>query len=149
MELGELAELGARLVDEVERAVVGKREQLELILRDWAGISQDLRQERASRVLTAGLDDDFDARQLEPGFRNQVGRFLWHVLGDPDEVEAGTRVAVDRRVDISGRRAGKARQPGHDLIAALFGQVGRPDLHDERRNVRYQAKAVSIVDEAT
>jgi len=32
MELHELAELGARLVDEVERAVVGKREQLELIL---------------------------------------------------------------------------------------------------------------------
>ena len=32
MELRELAELGARLVDEVERAVVGKREQLELIL---------------------------------------------------------------------------------------------------------------------
>ena len=32
MELRELAELGSRLVDEVERAVVGKREQLELIL---------------------------------------------------------------------------------------------------------------------
>ena len=32
MELRELAELGARLVDEVERAVVGKREQLELVL---------------------------------------------------------------------------------------------------------------------
>ena len=32
MELRELAELGSRLVDEVERAVVGKREQLELVL---------------------------------------------------------------------------------------------------------------------
>ena len=32
MELRELAELGGRLVDEVERAVVGKREQLELVL---------------------------------------------------------------------------------------------------------------------
>ena len=32
MELRELAELGARLVDEVERAVVGKREALELVL---------------------------------------------------------------------------------------------------------------------
>ena len=32
MELRELAELGNRLVDEVERAVVGKREQLELVL---------------------------------------------------------------------------------------------------------------------
>jgi MoxR-like ATPase len=32
MELAELAELGGRLVDEVERAVVGKREQLELVL---------------------------------------------------------------------------------------------------------------------
>jgi len=32
MELRELAELGRRLVDEVERAVVGKREQLELVL---------------------------------------------------------------------------------------------------------------------
>ena len=32
MELRELAELGSRLLDEVERAVVGKREQLELVL---------------------------------------------------------------------------------------------------------------------
>ena len=32
MELTEVAELGGRLVDEVERAVVGKREQLELVL---------------------------------------------------------------------------------------------------------------------
>ena len=32
MELRELAELGGRLLDEVERAVVGKREQLELVL---------------------------------------------------------------------------------------------------------------------
>jgi MoxR-like ATPase len=32
MELRELADVGSRLVDEVERAVVGKREQLELIL---------------------------------------------------------------------------------------------------------------------
>ena len=32
MEIRELAELGHRLVDEVERAVVGKREQLELVL---------------------------------------------------------------------------------------------------------------------
>ena len=32
MELRELAELGSHLVDEVERAVVGKREQLELVL---------------------------------------------------------------------------------------------------------------------
>jgi len=32
MQLRELAELGSRLVDEVERAVVGKREQLELVL---------------------------------------------------------------------------------------------------------------------
>ena len=32
MELRELAELGNRLLDEVERAVVGKREQLELVL---------------------------------------------------------------------------------------------------------------------
>jgi MoxR-like ATPase len=32
MELAEVAELGGRLVDEVERAVVGKREQLELVL---------------------------------------------------------------------------------------------------------------------
>ncbi len=32
MELRELAETGSRLVDEVERAVVGKREQLELVL---------------------------------------------------------------------------------------------------------------------
>jgi MoxR-like ATPase len=32
MELRELAELGSRLIDEVERAVVGKREQLELVL---------------------------------------------------------------------------------------------------------------------
>ena len=36
MELHELAELGSRLVDEVERAVVGKREQLELILLNLA-----------------------------------------------------------------------------------------------------------------
>ena len=32
MELRELAELGSRLIDEVERAVIGKREQLELVL---------------------------------------------------------------------------------------------------------------------
>ena len=32
MELREVAELGRRLIDEVERAVVGKREQLELVL---------------------------------------------------------------------------------------------------------------------
>ncbi len=32
MELRELAELGGRVVDEVERAVIGKREQLELVL---------------------------------------------------------------------------------------------------------------------
>lgn len=32
MELRELTSLGSRLIDEVERAIVGKREQLELVL---------------------------------------------------------------------------------------------------------------------
>ena len=137
------------LPEDVVREVTLSLQAIELIRRDRARVAKDLRQERSRRVLPPGLDDDLDAGQVKSRFRDQVGRFLRDVLGNPDEIETRAGIAVDRCIDIGSGRAGQAREPRDDVIAAVLWQIRRPDLDGERRHVRHQLQAVSIVDEAT
>jgi hypothetical protein len=119
-----------------------------LISGDRPGVAENLREERAVRVLATGLDRDFHARQLEARLRDQARGLLGHVRGDPDGVVAGARVAVDRGIDVELRHAGQRGQPRNDLVATVFGEIGRPDLDGERRHVRDQNVPRAVVDEA-
>ena len=87
MELRELAELGSRLVDEVERAVVGKREQLELVLlgmladghvllEDVPGLAKTL----AARSFAEASGLDFSRVQFTPDLlpADVTGSSIWN-----------------------------------------------------------------------
>ena len=87
MELQELAGHGARLLDEVERAVVGKREQLELILlglladghvllEDVPGLAKTL----AARSFAEASGLDFSRVQFTPDLlpADVTGSSIWN-----------------------------------------------------------------------
>ena len=87
MELHELAELGGRLLDEVERAVVGKREQLELVLlglladghvllEDVPGLAKTL----AARSFAEASGLDFSRVQFTPDLlpADVTGSSIWN-----------------------------------------------------------------------
>ena len=98
MELHELAELGARLVDEVERAVVGKREQLELILlglladghvllEDVPGLAKTL----TARSFAEASGLDFSRVQFTPDLlpADVTGSSIWNQRDGDFEFRAG------------------------------------------------------------
>ena len=87
MELREVADHGARLLDEVERAVVGKREQLELILlglladghvllEDVPGLAKTL----AARSFAEASGLDFSRVQFTPDLlpADVTGSSIWN-----------------------------------------------------------------------
>jgi MoxR-like ATPase len=87
MDLFELQELGGRILDEVERAVVGKRDQLELVLlgvladghvllEDFPGLAKTL----AARSFAAVMSLDFARIQFTPDLMpsDVTGSSIWN-----------------------------------------------------------------------
>ena len=99
------------------------------------GVAEDVRQERAVRVLAPGLDDDVDARQLVDRLGDDPGDLLGHVLRDPDGIEAGTRGAVERGQDLGRLHLQERAEALGDVLALAERQVGRDDLDRPRRDV--------------
>ena len=98
MDLQELAALGSRLVDEVERAVVGKREQLELILlgmladghvllEDVPGLAKTL----AARSFAEASGLDFSRVQFTPDLlpADVTGSSIWNQRDSDFEFRSG------------------------------------------------------------
>ena len=96
MELRELAELGSRLLDEVERAVVGKREPLELIvialLADGHILIEDY----------PGLAKTLTARSIAEATSMQFGRIQFTPDLMPSDV-TGSSIYSQREGDFEFR----------------------------------------------
>ena len=147
-QLGLVLGLEPGLAEEVVREVAERLELGQLIGRDGAGVAEDLREQRAVGVLPARLDGDLHAGQLETGLGDQPSGVLVDVARDPDEVEVGARVPVDRGVDLGDVHAEQGRQPLDDLWSLGLRKIGGPQLDREGRDIGHQRAAGPVVDQA-
>jgi hypothetical protein len=119
----------------------------ELITGDGTGVAEDLRHQGAVGVLAPRLDGHLDTGQVSTGFGDQASGALVDVGGDPDEVECRTRIAVDRRVDISWGHPEKCRKPLDDDRTLVERQIRGAKLDHEGGHVRDECSAVPIIDQ--
>ena len=141
--------LDARLADEVVRLIALVLDRLQRVGIDRAGIPDDLRHQRPVDVVPLRFDRDLDPGEREPLLGDDVGRLDRDVLGDPDEIEPGPGVAVDRDVDLRLLDPEQGGQPGHDLVALRERQVRGSDLDRIARFVRDELTAAPVEDQAT
>ena len=99
------------LADDVVREVAGGPEARVLGRGDRAGVAEELRDKGTLGILAPRLDCDFDTRQVAAGLRDEVCRIRIDIAGDPDKVEVGARIAVDRGVDVRRRDLEERREP--------------------------------------
>ena len=120
----------------------------ELVRADRARVAEQLGDERTFGILAPRLDHDLDAGERVTGLRDQARGRIRDVGRDPDEIEPGSGVAVDRAVDVGRIHLQERGQAGDHVVATLLREVDRADLHRERRHVLHERDALAVVDQA-
>ena len=86
-EQGLVLRLDAGLADQVVLKVAPCLQFEELLRVHGSRVADDLREQRAGRVLATGFNHHLDAGQIKAGLRDEVRDPGFDVTGDPDEIE--------------------------------------------------------------
>ena len=123
---------------------------LELLLRDLADVAEQLRGDRALRVVAQERARELDARELVPAFPDVVDDWLVDADLDRDRRQRVALALGDPGQHLADRDVHDARKPLQLVLARAprLRQVGRVELESRAGTVVDERHAVPVEDHA-